>query len=212
MINHNQADIPLIAILRGVEPEQVLNVAYVLINEGFTRIEVPLNSPHALVSITSLVKEYGPQLLLGAGTVSTAEQARAAIDAGANLIVSPNFNEEVVRISKAARCRVYPGVLTPTECFAAIAVGASGLKLFPISVLGVAGFKAIKSVLPSGTECYPVGGIEATRVSMQPYLNAGATGFGLGASLYQPTMSLRTLSENAKSFIKTYKRCSADKT
>lgn len=197
--------LPLIAILRGVKPSQILCVADVLIAQGFTSIEVPLNSPDALTSIEILVDKYIDKYLIGAGTVTTPSLAEAAIARGANLIVTPNVNREVVTLAINAGCECYPGVITPTEAFNALEYGATGLKLFPISLLGVEGFKALKSVLPSDTKCFPVGGLYPTSQSMYPYLKAGATGFGLGSALYKPSMSLQQVELNAKTFVVTYK-------
>lgn len=196
--------VPLIAILRGIEPHNVLAYADVLLNEGFSMLEVPLNSPQALDSIRLLIDTYADQFLIGAGTVTSLKQASAVIKTGANLVVSPNFNEEVVKASITAGCQCYPGVITPTEAFAAIAAGASGLKLFPISMLGLGGFKALKSVLPSETKCFPVGGIEAKTSKMHPYLEAGACGFGLGSALFKPSMSLQQVKTNAAAFVSVY--------
>lgn len=197
--------LPLIAILRGVKPTQILSVAEVLIAQGFTSIEVPLNSPDALTSITMLVDKYGDQYLIGAGTVTTPALAEAVIATGANLVVTPNLNKEVVALSISAGCECYPGVATLTEAFNGIEYGATGLKLFPVSALGMDGFKALKSVLPQQTQCYPVGGIYPSASSMHPYLKAGATGFGLGSSLYKPSMSLQQVEDNAKAFVSIYK-------
>lgn len=197
---------PLIAILRGISPENVLKVSEVLIKQGFTSIEVPLNSPDALASIEILVNEYGDKYLIGAGTVTTPELAKTVINTGANLIVSPNVNSEVIALSIKAGCECYPGVVTPTEAFTALELGATGLKLFPISMLGIDGFVALKSVLPSDTKCYPVGGINASVESMHPYLKAGAAGFGLGSALFTPCSTLAQIALNAKAFVDTYKR------
>lgn len=196
--------LPLIAILRGIEPQNILAYADVLLSEGFSMLEVPLNSPQALESISILVHTYADRYLIGAGTVTTLSQADAVIKTGANLVVCPNFNEEVVKASIAAGCQCYPGVITPTEAFAAIAAGASGIKLFPISMLGLEGFKALKSVLPPEIKCFPVGGIEARARNMHPYLEAGACGFGLGSSLFKPSMSLQEVKTNASAFVSVY--------
>ncbi len=196
--------LPLIAIIRGVLPQNVIAVAEVLIESGFTMLEVPLNSPNALESIRLLVNKFGEKYCIGAGTVTSPELAQQVIDTGANLVVTPNCNEDVIRMSVAAGCATFPGVVTPTEAFSALAAGATGLKLFPISMIGLEGFKALKSVLPEGTACYPVGGIEPTVESMQPYINIGATGFGLGSALYKPAMSLEQIKVNAISYVKNY--------
>ncbi|ROV57111.1 2-dehydro-3-deoxy-6-phosphogalactonate aldolase [Vibrio ponticus] len=199
--------LPLVAIIRGVETLDVIRVAQILIEEGFTMIEVPLNSPNALESIRVLVEEFGPDYFIGAGTVTTPQLAQAVIDTGANLIVTPNFNEQVVKMACEAGCVSFPGVVTPTEAFAALAAGATGLKLFPVSVLGLDGFKALKSVLPPEAICFPVGGINPTSESMKPYLDLGANGFGLGASLYTAAMSDEEIRSNAKSFVNAWRDC-----
>lgn len=210
--------LPLIAILRGVSPQRILSVADILISEGFHMLEIPLNSPDALKSIHLLTENYlrGQQhvettkvkLLLGAGTVTNQSQARAALDNGANFIVSPNFNEDVIRTTKQSGAYMCCGVLTPTEAFGAIAAGADCLKLFPANILGADGLKALRSVLPSGTLCFPVGGIDATEQSMLPFFEAGADGFGLGSSLFQASMSDSEVRSNAKRFTKLWKSIS----
>ncbi|ANW27095.1 2-dehydro-3-deoxy-6-phosphogalactonate aldolase [Vibrio coralliilyticus] len=197
--------LPLVAIIRGVMPDDVVRVTQILIEEGFSMIEVPLNSPDALTSIRTLVEHFGDGYLIGAGTVTTPEQAKAVIETGANLVVTPNFNEEVVRLSAQAGCVTFPGVVTPSEAFSALAAGATGLKLFPVSMLGLDGFKALKSVLPSETICLPVGGINPTEQSMKPYLEIGAKGFGLGASLYKPGLTDEQIRSNAKAFAETFR-------
>ena len=204
---------PLIAIIRGVLPENVIRVASILIEEGFTMIEVPLNSPDALVSIKKLVDHYltnddTTNYYVGAGTVTTPELAKAVINTGANLVVTPNMNEEVVKLSVEAGCATFPGIVTPTEAFSALAAGATGLKLFPVSALGNDGFKALNSVLPKGTLCFPVGGIDPTVESMKPLMEIGAQGFGLGSSLFKPTMTDDEIRKAAKAFVQTFKQLS----
>lgn len=198
-------NLPLIAIIRGITPAEVISVANALIDTGFTRIEVPLNSPDAITSIRMLVQQFGSDYLVGAGTVTTVEEAQAVTATGAKLVVTPNCNEKVIQLCKAAGCVTYPGIATPTEAFSALAAGATGLKLFPISTIGLDGMKALRSVLPPCTELYPVGGIEASVESMKPYLDAGANGFGLGSALYKPGMTISEVSKNAKKFVNTYK-------
>lgn len=205
-MTHTVASIPLIAILRGTTPSEILAQADTLITAGFSMIEVPLNSPNAIESISLLVSTYGNEFLLGAGTVYNEELAQQVIDTGANFIVTPNFNQLVVIKAVSAGCVCYPGVVTPTEAFAAVAAGASGLKLFPISMLGMDGLKAMMSVLPKEISCFPVGGINATAQSMHPYLAAGAKGFGLGSSLYRAGMTLDELRKNAHEFVSVYKQ------
>ncbi|WP_234496526.1 2-dehydro-3-deoxy-6-phosphogalactonate aldolase [Vibrio maritimus] len=197
--------IPLIAIIRGVEPKNIIQTAQVLLEEGFTLIEVPLNSPDALESIQMLVNEFGDKAIVGAGTVTTLEQATAVIETGANLVVTPNFNADVVSYAAAQGCYVFPGVVTPSEAFGAIASGATGIKLFPANLVGLGGYKALKSVLPKETVCIPVGGISPTVESMKPWIEAGVSGFGLGAALYTPTMTLDEIRTNARQFVEIYR-------
>lgn len=198
--------LPLIAILRGIEPNDIIRIATLLKEQGFTMIEVPLNSPDALESIRRLVEHFDlNEMMVGAGTVTTEEQAREVVATGANLVVTPNMNADVIKIGRAAGCAVFPGVVTPTEAFNALAAGATGLKLFPVSALGLDGFKALLSVLPKGTSCMPVGGIDATEESMGPFMDAGAVGFGLGSALYKPTMSDEEIVAKAKNFVSVFK-------
>lgn len=215
MTHSTTSTLPLIAIIRGVLPSEVLDVAQVLVDAGFNMIEVPLNSPDALTSIKMLVDKYGPDFsdsgfAIGAGTVTSVELAQQVIDTGANLVVTPNCVPEVISMCRDAGCLVYPGIVTPTEAFSALAAGASGLKLFPISMVGVDGMKALISVLPKGTELYPVGGINPTKESMLPYLQSGAVGFGLGSALYKSGMALDQVKENAEAFAMAYNACLSD--
>lgn len=197
--------LPLIAILRGVTPQNLMRIVSILIDEGFTIIEVPLNSPDALTSIRMLANAVGDNVLVGAGTVTNINLAKQVFDTGAKLIVTPNCNPQVIRDSKAAGCAVLSGVTTPTEAFSALDAGTTGLKLFPISMIGVEGVKALKSVLPEGTRCYPVGGITPTSECMDPFLDAGVTGFGLGSALYHPAMSDQQIRSNAQQFVTRFK-------
>ena len=205
MTSEPHSDIPLIAILRGVTPKTILNVADVLVKAGFTKIEVPLNSPDAIESIRLLVSEYNTKdFEIGAGTVTRLDLVEQVLETGANLVVTPNCNVEVIKTAVDAGCVTYPGVVTPTEAFSAVHAGATNLKLFPISMVGVGGMSAMKSVIPSDIALFPVGGIDATFESMSPYLNNGAKGFGLGSQLYKPSMSLDEISQKANAFVKTY--------
>jgi 2-dehydro-3-deoxyphosphogalactonate aldolase len=197
-------DLPLIAILRGIELNQAEEATNILIEEGFKHIEIPLNSPDALSSIRMLADTFGNNALIGAGTVTNLEQAKAALACGANLIVSPNFSEQVMALQSRSEALFMPGVITPTEVFKAIELGGHHLKLFPISLLGTHGLKALKAVIPNNVKVYPVGGIDPSIESMQPYLAAGADGFGLGSSLYKPGMSVQALRQNAKLFVTSY--------
>ncbi|MBU2886386.1 2-dehydro-3-deoxy-6-phosphogalactonate aldolase [Gilvimarinus agarilyticus] len=195
---------PLIAILRGVTEDSVVSVAQTLIDAGISIIEVPLNSPNALVSISRLVGCFGDSYLVGAGTVTTEVELEAVVATGAKLIVTPNFNPKVVKKAVAADCICLPGVITPTEAFAALAEGAQGLKLFPVTQMGAVNFKALMSVLPAGTHCFPVGGISEEGSTMAPYLQAGAVGFGIGSSLYEPDIDISELASRARSLVETF--------
>lgn len=186
---------PLIAILRGLTPAEAPLIGRTLIDAGITRIEVPLNSPDPLDSIGILSREFGDVAQIGAGTVLTSDQARAVHGVGGTLIVSPNCDPEVIRATKALGMQSFPGVMTPTECFAALAAGADGLKFFPAFLVGQAGIKAIRAVLPTDTQLYMVGGVGPD--SFADWRAAGAHGYGLGTSLYTPGTSADMLAERA---------------
>lgn len=174
----------LIAILRGVTPSEVVDHASALIAAGITVIEVPLNSPDPWDSIARLLDRFGDRARIGAGTVlSTADVAMLA-RMGAHLVVSPNCNAGVIAATRAAGMESWPGVMTPTECLAAISAGASGLKIFPASLIGPAGLAAIKAVLPPELPVYAVGG--AGPANFAEWRAAGAAGFGIGTALYRP--------------------------
>ena len=175
--------LPLVAILRGVKPAEAPAIGEVLVEAGFRLIEVPLNSPQPLDSIAALRTRF-PDAVIGAGTVLTAVEVRAVASAGGELVVAPNFDRDVVEEAVRLGLASLPGILTPTEAFAALKAGAHGLKLFPAELASPAVVKALLAVLPKGTPLIPVGGIGAD--NMAAWRAAGAAGFGLGSSLYKP--------------------------
>lgn len=195
-------ELPLVAILRGLSPAEAADVGDAIVEPGFRLLEVPLNSPQPLESIALMRKRF-PQALVGAGTVLGAQQVREVHAAGGELIVSPNFNAEV--IAEAARLGMVclPGVMTPTEAFGALAAGATGLKLFPAELASPAVVKALLAVLPSGTPVMPVGGISPD--NMAGWRAAGAAGFGIGSSLYKPGKQAAVVREDAKKFVVAWK-------
>jgi len=198
MLDTYLKDLPLIAILRGVTPDEIVAVGRALYDAGFRVIEIPLNSPQPYESIRRLTAELGESCLIGAGTVLTEAQVAEVAAAGGRLIVSPNANLAVIRASKAAGLVSAPGVATPSEGFAALDAGADSLKLFPAEQLGPAVVKAWRAVFPKALALLPVGGI--TPDNMGPYVAAGANGFGLGSALYKPGLSAAQVSANAQAF------------
>jgi len=199
---------PLIAILRGVTPKESVAVGQALLDAGFTLIEVPLNSPEPLASIEALAQAF-PEALIGAGTVLAPDDVPRVAGAGGQLIVAPNFDPEVVR--EAVRCGLacLPGVMTPTEAFAALRVGASALKVFPAELIGPAGIKALRAVLPPEARMLPVGGI--TPESLPAYGDAGAAGFGIGSALYRPGMTATEVATRARAFASAWRACGVGK-
>lgn len=189
----------LVAILRGLRPEEAESVGSALYAGGIRIIEVPLNSPQPLRSIEILRNTLPEDCLVGAGTVLSAQQVHAVKDAGGQLIVMPHCVEAVLHAAKEAGLYLTPGVATPTEAFAALAAGADALKLFPAEQVGISAIKAWLAVLPTGTALLPVGGI--TPQNMAPYLQAGAAGFGLGSALYSPGLPADEVGRRAHAFI-----------
>ena len=174
---------PLIAILRGLTPAEAVAVTGAILDAGITRIEVPLNSPDPLQSISAMVNAFGRQAEIGAGTVLTVEEVDAVAQIGGHFIVSPNMVTAVIEHTKTLILQSFPSVFTPSECFAALATGADGLKIFPASMMGPSGVKAIQAVLPPATEVYAVGG--AGPENFAEWRAAGATGYGIGSALYK---------------------------
>ena len=193
------AELPLIAILRGVTPDEVVAIGRVLVEAGFRLIEVPLNSPDPIESIRRLAAALGNAATVGGGTVLSADDVAQVAAAGGSLVVSPNMQPDVITATRAAGMLSVPGVCTPTEAFAAIEAGADFLKLFPAEQLGPAAIKALRAVLPQPIPLVPVGGI--TPESMASWLAAGATGFGLGSAVYKPGMTAGDVRHAAAAFI-----------
>src|SRR3954463_12486402 len=175
---------PLVAILRGVKPDEVEAIGEALVEAGFMLIEVPLNSPDPLESIARLSRSFAGRAVIGAGTVLREHEVAAVRAAGGTMIISPNANIAVIASATAAGLVSLPGISTPTEAFAALDAGATALKLFPAEGASPSVLKAIRAVLPPGVRVLPVGGITAE--SLDPWLKAGAAGFGIGSALYSP--------------------------
>ena len=192
----------IIAILRGITPDEAVPVANALVTAGITRIEVPLNSPQPFDSIGKMLDVHRDDALIGAGTVLDVRDVERLHEMGAHMVVSPDANATVIVATKQAGMLSYPGVMTPTECFAALQAGADGLKLFPASHLGISGLKAISAVLPKGTRTYAVGGVGAA--DFADWLGAGVTGFGIGSALYTPGLSIEAVAARAAEMVAAY--------
>jgi 2-dehydro-3-deoxyphosphogalactonate aldolase len=188
----------LVAILRGITPAESVAVGRALTQAGFTLLEVPLNSPDPLQSISAMAQAC-PDAIVGAGTVLRVEQVQAVHAAGGRLVVSPNFNADVVRAAVALNMVCLPGVMTPTEAFGALDAGAHGLKFFPAEAISPAAIKAMRAVLPKPAKVLAVGGI--TPQNMGAYLATGVNGFGIGSALYAPGRSAAQVAESATEFI-----------
>jgi len=192
----------IIAILRGLTPDEALPITEALIEAGITRIEVPLNSPDPFDSIARMMSHAGDRAVIGAGTVLDLEAVQRLQDIGARMVVSPDCNPAVIRATKSAGMLSFPGVFTPTEAFAALRAGADGLKFFPAFKLGIDGFKALKAVLPPQASTFAVGGVGPENFS--DWVSAGITGFGIGSHLYTPGQNASDVAIRAKDLVAAY--------
>ncbi|MBG6211232.1 2-dehydro-3-deoxyphosphogalactonate aldolase [Labrenzia sp. EL_126] len=201
--NDAMADNPLIAILRGLAPEAAVDVAGVLVEAGFRIIEVPLNSPKPLVSISKIADRFGDRIVVGAGTVLSTDKVEAVVDAGGKLIVAPNMKPDVGERTIKLGGKWCPGVFSPTEAFDALEHGASVLKFFPAEMVPPKAISAMRTVLPKDAIVAAVGGI--TSETMAAYYKAGSDSFGLGSALYKPDYSVEEIARRAKSFVEAYR-------
>ncbi|MBU1294590.1 MAG: 2-dehydro-3-deoxy-6-phosphogalactonate aldolase [Gammaproteobacteria bacterium] len=197
-------EFPMVAILRGIKPDEVIEHAQVLIAAGFRLLEVPLNSPDAFTSIRSLQDKFGEQVLIGAGTVLTMTQLTELVATGAKLMVCPHTDVELIKAAKVAGLYAMPGFFTASEAFAALHAGADAVKLFPAEALPTINVvKALGAVIPAETWLCPVGGVTPNNVA--DYLNVGARGFGLGSALYKKGQSVEMTKANAEAFMAAWK-------
>lgn len=197
-------EFPMVAILRGIKPDEVIEHAQVLIAAGFRLLEVPLNSPDAFTSIRTLQEKFGDQVLIGAGTVLTMAQLTQLVATGAKLMVCPHTDVELIKAAKVAGLYAMPGFFTASEAFAALHAGADAVKLFPAEALPTINVvKALGAVIPAEAWLCPVGGVSPSNVA--DYLNVGARGFGLGSALYKKGQSVETTKANAEAFMAAWK-------
>ena len=192
----------LIAILRGVKPDAVEDITAALLTAGIDRIEIPLNSPTPFDSIARIIERFSGQGIFGAGTVLNLAEVERLAGLGANMVVSPNCDEAIIRATKAAGMLSYPGVMTPSECFTALNAGADGLKFFPGEVITPTGLKAMRAVLPTDTLCLAVGGAHAGNFAA--WRDAGADGFGIGSAIYQPDDDAESVAAKARAIVAAY--------
>lgn len=200
--------LPLIAILRGVHPEEVVAVGTALLEAGFHALEVPLNSPRPFASIERLARAFGDHCTVGAGTVLTTMDVERVADAGGRLIVMPHTDPAVIAAAKQKRLHCTPGTTTPSEAFAALRAGADAIKVFPAEQITPKVLRAWRAVLPLDIDVLPVGGIAAS--SMAEYVKAGANGFGIGAALYKPGRSITDIAAAARTFAAAWKIIAAE--
>ena len=194
--------LPLVAILRGLRPEEAVEITQALFDAGFRLIEIPLNSPEPFDSIAAVRKALPAEALVGAGTVTTLADVARLDRIGADLVVMPHADTEVIAAAKTAGMICIPGIATPTEAYAALSAGADALKVFPAELVGPAAVKAIRTILPAGTRLFPVGGIAPD--TMGPFRSAGVAGFGLGSALYSPGDTVEAVTDKAARFVSAW--------
>ena len=204
MFGNRIKGLPIISVLRGITPDEVIPVGEVLVGAGIVSMEVTLNSPDPYQSIQKLSSQFGAGKLVGAGTVTSADQVNQVKQARGRLIVSPHMDVDLIYTAKAKDMIVVPGCFSPTEVLTAITAGADAIKLFPAEILPPVAVRAIRSVLPPTIELFATGGIHSN--NMEEYLQAGIDGFGIGSSLYQPGKSLAAIETDAKSIVAAFKR------
>jgi 2-dehydro-3-deoxyphosphogalactonate aldolase len=197
------APTPLVAILRGVTPDEADSIAAVIVEAGFGAIEVPLNSPDPLASVEIIARLFGDSVTVGAGTVLEPHEVDEVAEAGGKLVVAPNADRAVIERAAHRGLAALPGVATVTEAFAALKAGASGLKLFPGEAIPPEVVRAWRSVLPKETQLYPVGGVTLERIA--PYRRAGASGFGIGSALYKPGAGVEAVAHAARVFVEAWR-------
>ncbi|MGJ8526945.1 2-dehydro-3-deoxy-6-phosphogalactonate aldolase [Maritalea sp.] len=197
-MNHRK----VIAILRGIQPHEAVEITREIIDAGITMIEVPLNSPQAFKSIAAMRQAFDQQAIIGAGTVLSVENVAELAANNGQFVVSPDCNVDVIKATKTAGMQSFPGVFTASECFAAIHAGADALKLFPASVLGTSGLKALRAVLPAQIDAYAVGG--AGPDNFDEWKSSGANGFGIGTAIYKPGDNASTVRQKADKIVKAY--------
>lgn len=196
-------NLPLIAILRGITPDEARDHVSVLLEAGFDAVEIPLNSPEWEKSIGDMVANFGEKALIGAGTVLKPEQVDRLAELGSRLVVTPNTEPAVIRRAVARGMTVCAGCATASEAFAALDAGAQALKIFPSSAFGPGYIKALKAVLPAGVPVFAVGGV--TPENLGEWLSVGCIGAGLGSDLYQAGQDVARTARQAAAFVKAYR-------
>jgi len=195
---------PLIAILRGINPSECIEIGCKLFDIGFRIIEIPLNSPEAFKSIERLATKLSGEAIIGAGTILNVEQLKLLSNAGGNLAVMPHIDQQAVSYAKKYNLICFPGVASPTEAISALKAGADGLKIFPAEMITPVILKSWKIILPDNTMLFPVGGIQPKL--LEPYFLAGATGFGIGSALYKPGRSISEIGKIGEKFVKEWSK------